>query len=161
MEKQSIFSKIYRIQRYSLLISIVSVSIWSTVYAQLINLKSVPVATGEQFLLFPSANFGMGGVSIALDDAMYDPYINPAKGAGMQGSWLYSSPVHYNISDDFGSGTSLPMGITVHSEKMFGGVTAAYQSIKPHRLQHGGGEEITKLSATDRKIITISSEWEE
>jgi hypothetical protein len=130
MEKQSIFSKIYRMRRYCLLISIVSVSVWSAGYAQLISIKSVPVATGEQFLLFPSANFGMGGISIALNDAMYDPYVNPAKGAGMQGSWLYSSPVHYNISDDFGSGTSLPMGVTVHSEKIFGGVTAAYQSIK-------------------------------
>ena len=130
MKKRSITSKIYRIQLYCLLIPILCLTVWNSGSAQLINLKSIPVATGEQFLLFPSNNFGMGGVSIALRDELYDPYINPVKGANISGAWLYSSPVHYNISDDFGSGTSLPMGAMFRSEKMFGGVTLAYQSIK-------------------------------
>ena len=43
--------------------------------AQVIPLKTVPVATGDQFLLLPSQRLGMGGVSIALDDALLDPSI--------------------------------------------------------------------------------------
>ena len=49
--------------------------------AQLISLKTVPVAAGDQFLIVPSQNLGMGGVSIALNDALLDPFVNPAKGA--------------------------------------------------------------------------------
>ena len=33
--------------------------------AQLIPIKTVPVASGDQFLLFPSQNLGMGGVGVA------------------------------------------------------------------------------------------------
>ena len=49
--------------------------------AQLISLKTVPVANGEQFRIFPSRNVGLGGASIALRDALLDPFVNPAKGA--------------------------------------------------------------------------------
>ena len=47
--------------------------------AQLISVKSVPVAEGDQFTIFPSLNISMGGVSIALDDPLLDPFLNPAK----------------------------------------------------------------------------------
>ena len=33
--------------------------------AQSISLKTVPIATGEQYLIFPSRGMGMGGLSIA------------------------------------------------------------------------------------------------
>src|SRR2546426_5209194 len=49
--------------------------------AQLISIKTVPIAQGDQFAIFPSNNFGMGGVSIALADTLLDPFVNPAKGA--------------------------------------------------------------------------------
>ena len=58
--------------------------------AQLISLKSVPVATGDQFLMFPSQYLGMGGVSIALDDTLYDPFANPAKGSRARGIIFWS-----------------------------------------------------------------------
>ena len=38
--------------------------------AQLISIKSVPVATGDQFLLYPSDNLALGGTSIALGNSL-------------------------------------------------------------------------------------------
>src|SRR2546430_11993898 len=49
--------------------------------AQLISIKTVPIAQGDQFEIFPSNNLGMGSVSIALPDTLLDPFLNPAKGA--------------------------------------------------------------------------------
>ena len=49
--------------------------------AQFVSLKTVPIATEDQFLIFPSQNLGMAGVSIALDDPLLDPFVNPAKGS--------------------------------------------------------------------------------
>ena len=48
--------------------------------AQLISIKTVPIAQGDQFDIFPSQNAGMGGVSIAVADTLLDPFANPAKG---------------------------------------------------------------------------------
>ena len=56
--------------------------------SQLISLKTVPVATGDQFLTLPSDKLGMGGVAIALDDAWLDPFVNPAKGSLIEESAL-------------------------------------------------------------------------
>ncbi|MEJ2537728.1 MAG: hypothetical protein P8048_11875, partial [Calditrichia bacterium] len=71
--------------------------------AQLISVKSVPVAEGDQFTIFPSLNISMGGVSIALDDPLLDPFLNPAKIKETGGSWFYSAPGYYGISDENGS----------------------------------------------------------
>ena len=53
--------------------------------AQVIPIKTVPLAAGDQFRIFPSQNLGMGRVSIAVDDPLLDPFVNPAKGSRL--SW--------------------------------------------------------------------------
>jgi len=99
--------------------------------AQLISLKSVPVAAGDQFMVFPSMNVGMGGVSIAMDDPLLDPFINPAKGDQIKGVQLFGSPTFYNISNDNGSGRTLPLGVLFGAEKWFGGISVAVQHLAP------------------------------
>ena len=47
-------------------------------HAQLITVKSAPIADGGQFAFQPSANLGMGALSIALADSSLDPFTNPA-----------------------------------------------------------------------------------
>ncbi len=106
------------------------ISLPAAASAQLISIKSVPVATGDQFLLFPSQNLGMGSVSIALDDPMLDPFINPAKGARMKGAFIFSSPTFYGISDDMGAARSLPLSILVGSDQRFGGLFLAAQQME-------------------------------
>ena len=49
--------------------------------AQVIPIRTIPLSEGDQFLLYPSNNLGMGGVSIALADSLLDPFRNPALGA--------------------------------------------------------------------------------
>ena len=47
---------------------------------QLIQIKTLPIADGDQWRLFPSAASALGDVSIALADSLLDPFKNPAKG---------------------------------------------------------------------------------
>src|ERR1043165_7835191 len=50
-----------------------------TLGAQLISIKTVPIAQGDQFDIFPSQHRGMGGVSLALADTLLYPFRNPAQ----------------------------------------------------------------------------------
>src|SRR5688572_11721727 len=47
-------------------------------HGQLIAVKTAPIANGGQFAFLPSANLGLGGLSIALADSALDPFMNPA-----------------------------------------------------------------------------------
>ena len=97
--------------------------------AQVIALKTVPLATGDQFLLHPSERLGMGGVSIALDDMLLDPFINPAKGALIDESVLLGTPTFYRISNENGAGRSLPFTALFRSDGMFGAISFALQQL--------------------------------
>ncbi len=95
--------------------------------AQLIAVKSVPVATVDQFLFVPSQNLGMGGVSIAMEDPAADPFVNPAKGVRLRGAYIFSSPVFGNITNENGSVRTLPVGVLLGSRNWFGGLNLAMQ----------------------------------
>jgi hypothetical protein len=108
-------------------------------YAQLISVKSVPVAAAEQFLVVPSQNLGMGGVSIALEDPSLDPFINPAKGARIRGAFLFSAPVFGHITNDNGGLRTLPLGALLGSTRWFGGMSLAVQQLSaPERSDFAG-----------------------
>ncbi len=98
--------------------------------AQLIALKTVPVAAGDQFLLLPSEKLGMGGVHIAINDTLLDPFVNPAKGRRLAGSQVFAAPTFYNISENAGNARTLPVGAVFGSRKWFGGVSAALQQLQ-------------------------------
>jgi len=100
-----------------------------TLNAQLISIKTAPVATGDQFLLYPSQNLGMGGVSIALNDTLYDPFVNPAKGFRMRGALLFGAPTFYSVSSDQGAARTLPLGVLYGSQRWFGGGTLSLQQL--------------------------------
>lgn len=104
--------------------------------AQLISVKSVPVAATEQFLVVPSQNLGMGGVSIAMDDPSMDPFVNPAKGARLSGVYLFSAPVFGNITNENGGVRTLPLGALLGSGRWFGGMSLAVQQLSgPERSE--------------------------
>jgi hypothetical protein len=105
--------------------------------AQLISLKTVPIATGEQFLLAPARGLGMGGVSIALHDTLGDPFVNPAKGSRVRGIPFFGSPAVYSISDENGGGRTLPAGVLMGGERWFGGALLAFQQIENPRFNGG------------------------
>ena len=98
--------------------------------AQLISIRTVPVASGDQFLTVPSQTLGMGGVTIALDDSLADGWVNPAKGVLIRESSFLGSPTFYGISDRGGGGKTFPMAGLFQGDTWFGGAALAVQQIE-------------------------------
>jgi hypothetical protein len=97
--------------------------------AQTIGLKTVPVAAGDQFLIAPSQNLGMGGVAIALDDPLLDPFVNPARGARVPRSHFFALPTFYSVSQNAGSGRTISAGSLFSGPRAFGGAMLSLQQI--------------------------------
>ena len=97
--------------------------------AQTISLRTIPVATGDQFLVHPSRNLGMGGVSVALDDPWLDPFLNPALGTRIAESAFLAAPTFYGIEGDNGAGHTIPLTGLLSGPAWFGGASVALQQI--------------------------------
>lgn len=118
------------------ILSVMMAVLTSTAISQIIPLKTVPLATGNQFLFHPSENTIMGGVSIAHDDSLSDPYHNPAAGVLVSGVRIFASPLYYGISprdnrSAGSSGATFPLGMSFRTENFFGGMIWARQTISP------------------------------
>jgi hypothetical protein len=107
--------------------------------AQLIPIKTIPIAQGDQFQIFPSNNLGMGGVSIALPDSLGDPFANPATTARLRASRFFSAPTVYSVSGGAGGGRSLPFALLVRSANWYGGLALVLQQVDPSRPPQQGG----------------------
>lgn len=97
--------------------------------AQLITVKTAPVAESPQFAVLPSANLGLGGVSIALPDSALDPFVNPAKGARLRGTRVFGSPTFYSVSRRAGGGLTLPIGVSIGADTWFSAFALALQEV--------------------------------
>jgi hypothetical protein len=105
-------------------------AIWAgPLAAQLISIRTVPISQSHQFDLFPSLRMAMGGVSLAVDDSLHDPFSNPAKGVRLGASSFFGSPGVYSVSQGAGAGRSLPVGTWVRSGNWFGGASVAVQEM--------------------------------
>ena len=118
-----------RSPRRAILVALALLLLATGAPAQLIQIKTVPVAQGDQFDLFPSRNLAMGGVSIAVDDPWLDPFINPAKGARLKGGRVAGAPTVFSISNDAGGGRTLPVSVLATVGSWFGGLALAFQEI--------------------------------
>lgn len=98
--------------------------------AQLIQIKTLPIADGDQWRIFPSANAPMADLSIALADSLLDPFVNPAKGSRLPDRGLFfGSPTFYSVSQNAGGGRTLPLGGVFRFGSMFGGFALALQEL--------------------------------
>ena len=98
--------------------------------AQLIQIKTLPIADGDQWRIFPSANAPMADLSIALADSLLDPFVNPAKGARLPDrGFFFGSPTFYSVSQNAGGGRTLPLGGVFRFGSMFGGFALALQEL--------------------------------
>jgi hypothetical protein len=98
--------------------------------AQLIGLRTIPVASGDQFLIYPSENLAIGGVRIALSDPLLDPFVNPARGADVTMPQVFAMPTFYSIGQNAGSAGTLSAGALFSGGRFFGGALLALQQIK-------------------------------
>jgi hypothetical protein len=101
--------------------------------AQIVSIKTVPIAQADGFAVFPSQNSGMGGVSIALADTLLDLATNPATGVRVTGGRFFSAPSFYNVSFDAGGGGAWPAGAFARSGPWYGAVSVAFQMVGPSR----------------------------
>jgi hypothetical protein len=132
--------------------------LFSTSWAQLIGIKSVPVATGDQFLIFPGRSTGMGGVSVALQDSLLDPFSNPVRGRHLNQPILTVSPVYYTIADDNGSARTIPLAFQFNQKTWFGGLYASAQDLdisKGDGIMPAGGFQ--RLSNTSLRNTYVSA----
>lgn len=102
-----------------------------TAHAQLVPIKTVPLATGSQFQLYPSEARGMGGVTLAVDDTLGDAFVNPATASRLDGTWAYSAPSHYTITENDGGARTLSVGVLVDRGRWIGGIGGALQQLNP------------------------------
>jgi hypothetical protein len=99
--------------------------------AQNIVLKTVPIPTGEQFLLFPSQTLGMGSASIAVDDREAMPFANPAlRLQGEDRVRLFAVPTFYSEANQWVGGRSLPLAALFTGSRLHGGVALAIQQVQ-------------------------------
>lgn len=105
-------------------------TIGGTASAQVIPIRTVPLAQGDQFVLFPSSNLGMGGVSLALADSLLDPFRNPAIGIQGGGTRFVTSPTAYSSSKQAGGGRTLPLGFVGRTGAWFWGLSGAIQQVE-------------------------------
>jgi hypothetical protein len=100
----------------------------STLPAQVISPKTVPIHQGEQFGIYPSQWPGMGGVSIALVDTIGDPWSNPAKATRLTTGSIQVMPFTHRATA--GGGRSLPVSILQTGGSLAGGALFSLQEVE-------------------------------
>ena len=114
--------------------------------AQIVTPKTLPVLQDGQFDIFPSARAGMAGTSIAVDDSLLDPFVNPAKAARIESSHVFSAPFFHSVSQQRGGGKTLPIGGDGSWEKW-----AATGLVTFQQLDRSGAR--LNLSTSDRSAF--------
>src|SRR5213593_4437428 len=113
--------------------SLLALSPFASATAQLIPVKTAPVAEADQFGFRPLANLAMGGVSIALADTLYDPFSNPAKAARLRRGQVFGSPSLYSLTHKAGDGNTIPLTALLKFGSTFGGFGGSLQEVNPAR----------------------------
>jgi hypothetical protein len=121
------------ILRIASVVVLVSVAVAGSLHAQNITLKTVPIPTGEQFLLLPSATLGMGSTSIAVDDALAAAFSNPARRLEGDRARVFAMPTFYGEANRWVGGRSLPIAMLVGGDRLHGGLAVAMQQIHDRR----------------------------
>ena len=110
-------------------LSLLLLAVVAVAAAQIVPIKTLPLAQGDQFVIFPSNNLGMAGVAIALADTLFDPFRNPAAGVRVGAMRLLTSPTAYGTSQGAGAGRTLPFAALGGSRSWFGGLGVALQQV--------------------------------
>lgn len=139
----------------ALLASACTLAIGRAAQAQVVTPKTVPVAQGDQFLIFPSEKLGMGGVSIAVADTLHDGFINPAKLTRVKSGQFYGAPAFYNVSGNAGGARTLPLGSLGTMGQWSGALTIALQQLDTGNDGFGLPERLSDRSSTNEYISGV------
>ncbi|MEX2528595.1 MAG: hypothetical protein WEA09_13265 [Gemmatimonadota bacterium] len=132
--------------------------------AQNITLKTLPIPTGEQFLLSPSQTMGMGSTGIAFDDAEGRPFSNPALWLrGGDPIRLFVAPTFYGETNQWVGGRTLPMSGLFTGNRVHGGFALAVQQVQNRGALWGwpvvdaGGRSIREDPANNYLFATVGA----
>lgn len=133
------------------------VSVPNVVAAQVIAPRTVPVLIGQQFDILPSDRAGMAGVTIALDDTLIDPFVNPAKAARVRDAFFSIAPFFYNSSNTDGGGRTFPVsGVGRFGQSAWSGAGLfALQQLD--RMATGFDQPLSERTAANQYVMGILS----
>jgi hypothetical protein len=97
--------------------------------AQLVTPRTVPVQQSGQFDIFPSQRASMAGVSLAIDDTLLDPFVNPAKTTRLPGVTLFTEIGGHSVTRGGGGGRTIPVGAIASRGPWSAGALLAVQSL--------------------------------
>ncbi len=123
--------------------------------AQLVTPKTVPVLQDEQFDLYPSSRPGLGGVSLALDDSLADPFTNPAKALRLRGVHLVVMPYSHEIAVNNGGGRTVPVTLMASRGDWAGALVGAFQQI--HRAGPVWNRPQSERMANNRYVTAVAA----
>ncbi|HED10367.1 MAG TPA: hypothetical protein ENJ10_06740 [Caldithrix abyssi] len=103
--------------------------------AQFIGIKTLPLASGEQFNLFPSQNESFGGMNIAMTDAWAEAFSNPAKGFK---PGLFLLPSVSAISNSLGGTETVPVAWHFNDKEILGSVMFSWQRLNGAKVEQNG-----------------------
>ena len=133
------------------LVSLLSVALAGTAsFGQLVTPKTVPVHQDHQFDLFPAQRPAMGGVSIAIDDTILDPFVNPARASRLARGTFFANPYSHSITGARGGGLTVPVGALFTSGAWAGTAVAALQQLD--RTESTWGQPISDQTASNSYI---------
>lgn len=121
--------------------------------AQTITPRTVPVLMSHQFDILPSDRSGMAGVSIALDDTLLDPFVNPAKATRNRQGLLSIAPFFHSMSESRGGGRTLPISASGSFGKWAAGGLVALQQLD--RAQLAFNTPTSERTASNRYLSGI------
>lgn len=131
--------------------ALLSVIASSPLLAQTISPRTVPVQMSQQFDIIPTDRGPMGGIRIAVDDALLDPFVNPAKATRRSSGLLSIAPHVLSQSDARGGGRTLPLaGVFTNGKWAAGGLYAMQQLDFADRLTWNA--PLSEQSATNRYL---------
>ncbi len=96
---------------------------------QLVTPKTIPIHQDEMYAIVPQARAGMAELSIALDDSLADPFINPGRLMFGRPTMSFVAPYSHNVTGGHGGGRTLPLGAMGSSGPWAGAFVAAVQDL--------------------------------
>ncbi|MGQ0642371.1 MAG: hypothetical protein ACT4P6_16610, partial [Gemmatimonadaceae bacterium] len=123
--------------------------------AQVVTPRTVPVLIGQQFDILPSDRGGMAGVTIALDDSLIDPFVNPAKASRVRQPLFSVAPFFYRSSNTNGGASTFPVsGVAPFGKSSWsGGGLFAMQSLDRMRLT--GDPPLSEQTAANHYVMGV------
>ena len=119
--------------------------------AQLITPRTIPIHQNQQFEIFPSDRAGMAGVSLALDDSVLDPFVNPAKTARAPAGLLQISPFMHSVTLGGGGGRTIPLSGFLSSGGWSGALLFSLQQLD--RSPHAFNAPLSERHATNEYLV--------